>query len=238
MFKNRPQSYTIHIGFFLVLLCSVPLYADITVGASALFGLGFGTGEGADLARAALTETGSVKSLAAGHETWQADLFARLPLNSEFDAIFDIAVGPVAFAVSGFNDAGKAVESRSYSYYNMDIAALASYQWKTNEKIILDVAAGLFAGVRVSDGLVLLRSEGLESRYTVPAETMSDDKPGISFGGIIQPCCHVPLGPGFVDAGIKLFYRFSSVQGFLSDDFILAQIITPYIFAGYSIRIK
>ncbi|MCK5153098.1 MAG: hypothetical protein KAQ93_01965 [Spirochaetales bacterium] len=208
-------------------------YIPSAYGLSGSFGLGYGFGEGADLAKDALLETGSDSSKIISNELWQIDIFAQWPISTEFGAILDVSIGPLAFAVLGYNATGEAVEGLSYSYLNMDIAALLSYNlslWKG----IFSAMAGPLLGFRLGEGQVLLKSEDVTSKYTVPGDQMLN----ASLGGMIGTGYAIPLGPGFIDLGLKITYHYSSVQGFLTEYPTPVNIITPSISIGYSLRGK
>lgn len=225
-----------HTGIFAESLDSEPQSFPYTLsayGMSLSFGLGYGFGEGADLAKEALLETGADSSKITGNELWQIDIFAQWPISTEFDATLNIALGPLAFAVIGYNAAGEAVEGLSYSFLNLDIAALVSFNQGFRGGIIFAMAGPLL-GFRLADGQVLLKSEDVTSTYTVPGDQMLN----ASLGGIISTGYSLQAGPGFIDLGLKIAYHYSSVQGFLTKNSVPVNVITPSISIGYSLRGK
>ncbi len=208
-------------------------YIPSVYGLSGSFGLGYGFGEGSDLAKDALLETGANSSEITANELWQIDIFAQWLISTKFGAALDVSVGSLAFAVLGYNAAGDAVEGLSYSYLNMDIAALFSYNrnfWKG----IFSAMAGPLLGFRLGDGQIILKSEDVTSKYTVPGDQMLN----ASLGGMIGTGYALALGPGFIDFGLKITYHYSSVQGFLTTNAIPVNILTPSISIGYSLRGK
>ncbi|RKX80532.1 MAG: hypothetical protein DRP58_13070 [Spirochaetes bacterium] len=208
-------------------------YIPSVYGLSGSFGFGYEFGEGSNLAKDSLLETGAETAKITGNELWQIDIFAQWLISTKFGAALDVSVGSLAFAVLGYNTAGDPVEGLSYSYLNMDIAALFSYNrnfWKG----IFSVMAGPLLGFPLGDGQVILKSEDVTSKYTVPEDQMLN----ASLGGMIDTGYALALGPGFIDFGLKITYHYSSVQGFLTTDAIPLNIITPSISVGYYLRGK
>ena len=204
-----------------------------TYGISESLGSGYGFGEGTNLAKDTLLETGANSSKVTGNELWQVDIFAQWSMGTKFGVVLNFSVGPLPFAVLGYNADGEAVEGLSYSYLNMDIAALLSYNISSRGGII-STRAGPLLGFRLGNGQVILKSEDIISKYTVPGDQMLN----ASLGGIIGTGYALAVGSGFIDFGLKVTYHYSSVQGFLTTEAIPVNIITPSISIGYSLRGK
>ncbi len=202
-------------------------------GISGAFGSGYGFGKGADLAKDALLETGAESGRAAGYEVWQVDVFTQWSVTARFGAALDISGSPLAFAALGYNAEGKAVEGRSYSYFNLDTAVLLSFNLEFRRGVVFAMIGPLL-GFRLGDGHVSLKSKGIASTYVVPRDQM----PNASLGGMLSTGYSLLMGPGYIDLGLRITYHYSSVQGFLTQDSIPVHIITPSVFAGYSFRGK
>ncbi|NOY07822.1 MAG: hypothetical protein GXP33_03155 [Spirochaetes bacterium] len=202
-------------------------------GISGAFGCGYGFGKGADLAKDALLETGAESARAAGYEVWQIDVFTQWSLTARFGAALDISGGPLAFAALGYNAEGKPAEGRSYSYFNIDSAALVSFNLEFHSGVFFAMIGPLL-GFRTGDGHVFLKSNGVTSAYIVPGDQMLN----ASLGGMLSSGYSLSMGPGYIDLGLKITYHYSSAQGFLTHDSIPVHIIALSVFAGYSFRSK
>lgn len=202
-------------------------------GISGSYGLGYGFGEGADLAKDGLLETGADSAKIIGSDQWQVDLIALWPIAGRFGAGLMFSSGPLSYAVIGYDTTGAAREGLNYSFFNLDVTALVSYS-KAIHKGIISAMIGPLFGFRLGDGTITSKSEGLTTTGTVPGKQMLN----ASVGCVLNTVYSLSAGPGYIDMGLKISYHYSSAQGFLAVDSTPVNIITPSFSVGYSIRGK
>ena len=195
------------------------------------FSLGYGMGEGAETAKGAFLETGADTALITGAELWQAEAFAGWPLGRRFCLDLGVVLGPSGFAVVGRDPAGNPVEGRRYSSMNLDAAVLASFEWPVQSGLAYFGLAPFF-GFVLAGGQVVLKTDGVTSRYSVPADEMTE----ASLGGMLRGGYSLPAGLGYLTAGLKITYRYTTVKGFLTDDTVPLHLVTPSVSLGYSLK--
>ena len=193
------------------------------------FGLGYGLGS--EDAQSLLSETGSEETGVIASEVWRVDLAAKIPVpETVLGVVLDLALGTSAFSVAGYNSEGVPLAGCLFSVLSLDIASLLSLDWTLPDGL-LNVQAGPFVGFNLGDGRIVMNTAGVSSSYTVSADELGL----FSFGALVNAGYKLELGPGALDVGLKIGYRAASVQGFIGEEPQYVHIITPYIFAGYSV---
>ena len=200
-------------------------------GASGFFGLSYGVGEGADIAINSLLETGSHSSRISGTEEWGMDLFSQWLITKQLGTELNLTMGPLSFSILGYDNSGSAEKGIRYSFLNMDAAILLFYR-RNIGKGFLSVTAGPLLGVRLGNGLVLLKSEDVISQYSVIGKQIPTTSLGVSLSGRYS----YPAGPGFIDMGLKIAYHYTSVKGLLTKESVNVNIVAPLLSVGYSLR--
>lgn len=214
-------SSNIPLGFFS--------YFPSSYGISGSYGVGYGFGQGANLAKDGLLETGADSAKVIGSDQWKVDLFALWPIAGRFGVGFMFSSGPLSYAVIGYDAMGKAREGLNYSFFNLDVSALVSYR-RAIQKGIISAMIGPLLGFRLGDGTITSKSEGLTNTSTVPGKQMLN----ASVGCVLNTVYSLSVGSGYIDMGMKISYHYSSAQGFLAVDSTPVNIITPSFSVGYS----
>jgi hypothetical protein len=115
-----------------------------------------------------------------------------------------------------------------FSYLNLDAGVLFSYHLKLRKGALLTMAGPLL-GVKLSEGEVLLKSEGVTSTYSIPQERLVS----ASLGGVIRSGYAFSAGPGVALAGAMLTYHYTSVKGFLTEEHMPVGIVAAGLSVGY-----
>ncbi len=204
-----------------------------TIDFSGSFGCGFGLGEGVSSAKEALLETGSIYSKVIAAEHGHIDICGTWPIAEGWGIALDLAVSPTAFAVAGYDGEGVVSEGRMYSCLSFNIAVLIFFSLNLDNGRMF-FRAGPVIGINPLDGQVFLRSEGVISEYTVPAEQVFD----ASLGGMVSTGFSFPAGPGYITAGLKVTYHYASFQNFFYIESGPVHIVTPAVSLGYTFRIR
>lgn len=229
---------------FLVLTCtfsfadeapvfSLSFLVPEMVSLDGFFGLAYALGEGVEAAKEALLETGAASAGVTGAEVWRLDLSARWPVVGGLGLILNTGGGPAAFSIIAFDAAGTPAEGRMFTSLVLDAALLASFSWSLKTGAV-GAAAGPFLGLHPAGGKIVLKSDGVISTHTVPADQVSP----ASLGGMLHIHYSFPAGPGFINGGMRCSYRYFSVKGMVSDETLYVHGITPSLSAGYSLKVR